>query len=103
MDTWHHTVIREEVSPYYVNNSNKQTELTLIGDTLRQIRLEQQRTQENIAESANISPRYYQSLEAGNSSIGILIIFKLCQALDCHYTQLLEPAWKHLSNTHKPS
>ncbi len=97
MANWHHTVIREESPPYYIAT----TELVLIGDTLRQLRLAQQRTQEDIAESANISPRYYQNMEAGKSSIGILIIFKLCQALGCHYTALLEPAWEHLSNKAK--
>ncbi len=103
MTDWHHTLIyevHEKSPPPYLVASN---ELALIGNALRRERIAQQRTQENIAECANISTRYYQSLEAGKSAVGVLIIFKLCRALDCHYTQLLESAWEYKNTINKTS
>lgn len=52
-------------------------------------------TQETAAARAQISTRYYQSLEAGDKLPSLETVFKLADAFDCGYAGLLDPLWKN--------
>jgi len=52
-------------------------------------------SQENLALKAGISTRFYQDIEGGIKQPSIETLFKLSAGLDCHYSDILEPIWKH--------
>lgn len=51
-------------------------------------RIRNKLTQSEIAKKANISTRYYQSIEAGNSKPNVVIAIKLANILNEDVTQL---------------
>ena len=55
---------------------------------LRQRRLDQQLTQERLAERAGIDPRYYQKIEQGGSVPTITYAYLLAEALDTSLDEL---------------
>jgi len=50
-------------------------------------------SQDKLAAKAGVSTRYYQSIEAADKQPSLDTVFKLAIALDCDYTELLQPAW----------
>jgi transcriptional regulator with XRE-family HTH domain len=46
-------------------------------------------TQEKLAENADVSHRYLQSLEAGKKQPSINVVARLRQALECSWDELL--------------
>ena len=66
----------------------------VFGETLRKHRTSQRRTQQELSESANMSLRYYQELEAGTKQPSITMLFQLAISLELEPTVLLEPAYK---------
>jgi transcriptional regulator with XRE-family HTH domain len=53
------------------------------------LRMEQGLTQEKLAEKADVSHRYLQSLEAGQKQPSINVVARLRQALECSWDELL--------------
>jgi len=61
-----------------------------LADTIKQHRENKGISQEKLAAKADISPRNYRRIEAGEHHPDLMTIFKLCLALDVHYSDLLE-------------
>ncbi len=69
-----------------------------LSEHLRHLREKHDLSQEKLAAKADISPRYYQSIEAGKSIPSVFIVMKIALALDIEYTQILDPVWITLQN-----
>ncbi len=52
------------------------------GQNMRRLRLEQRRTQEEVAETAGVSSRYVALIEAGARNPTLLVILELARALE---------------------
>lgn len=52
-----------------------------LGKQLKRIRLEQEMTQEELAEKVNIHPTYVGKLESGKNNVSIKLLFKISRAL----------------------
>ena len=50
-------------------------------------------SQEKLAAKADISARYYQSIEAAQQTPSIEILFKITEALGVEYDAVLAPVW----------
>ena len=61
----------------------------LLGRNLVRLRMERGMTQEALAEKADISHRYLQSLEAGQKQPSINVAAQLRLALQCSWDELL--------------
>ena len=61
----------------------------LLGRSLVRLRMEKGMTQEALAEKADISHRYLQSLEAGQKQPSINVVARLRTALECSWDDLL--------------
>ncbi len=64
-----------------------------IAQTIKEKRENSQLSQDKLAAKADISTRFYRSIEAGDYNPSIHTIYKLAKALDIHYTELLESSW----------
>lgn len=62
----------------------------LLGRNLVRLRMERGTTQEQLAEAADISHRYLQSLEAGQKQPSINVVAQLRLALKCSWDELLK-------------
>ena len=62
----------------------------LLGRSLVRLRMERGMTQETLAEKADISHRYLQSLEAGQKQPSINVVVQLRTALKCSWDDLLK-------------
>ena len=62
----------------------------LLGRNLVRLRMEKGMTQEALAEKADISHRYLQSLEAGQKQPSINVVAQLRLALRCSWDELLK-------------
>jgi len=62
----------------------------LLGRNLVRLRMEKGMTQEALAEKADISHRYLQSLEAGQKQPSINVVAQLRLALKCPWDELLK-------------
>ena len=62
----------------------------LLGRSLVRLRMEQGMTQGQLAEKADISHRYLQSLEAGQKQPSINVVAQLRAALRCSWDDLLK-------------
>ena len=62
----------------------------LLGRSLVRLRMEKGMTQEALAEKADISHRYLQSLEAGQKQPSINVVVQLRTALECSWDELLK-------------
>ncbi len=65
-----------------------------VGNALKHQRQQIKVSQETVATRSGISYRYYQSVEGGKSSAGIRVLFRICRGLGCHYSAILEQAWR---------
>jgi transcriptional regulator with XRE-family HTH domain len=61
-----------------------------LGRKIVKLRMERGMTQERLAESAEISHRYLQSLEAGQKEPSISVVVRLRKALECAWDDLLD-------------
>jgi len=66
----------------------------VFGETLRQFRTKDNRTQQDIAMSWDMSLRFYQDLEAGTKQPTMTTLFRLAGSLDVAPAKLIEPAYK---------
>ncbi|MEE2962217.1 MAG: shikimate kinase [Myxococcota bacterium] len=64
--------------------------LLLLGRRVRELRKEQKRTAQNVAEAAGLSPRFFAQLEAGHANISIGRLSKLSHALDISLSDLVD-------------
>lgn len=64
------------------------------GNKLRQRRLNQKLTQENLAFESGLSLRYIQNLESGERQPTLETIFKLSFALNTSPQSLIQTSWK---------
>ena len=62
----------------------------ILGKNIAKLRTLKQLTQEHLAESAEISHRYLQSIEAGRKQPSINVVARLRSGLDCSWDELLE-------------
>ena len=62
----------------------------ILGQNIVKLRMAKKLTQERLAEKAEISHRYLQSLEAGKKQPGINVVVRLRHALECHWEELLQ-------------
>ena len=62
----------------------------LLGRSLVRLRMEAGMTQEQLAEKADISHRYLQSLEAGQKQPSINVVAQLRAAVECSWDELLK-------------
>lgn len=72
-----------------------------LANNLKKIRIERKISQEKLSAKADISPRYYQSIEAGKSMPSIIILMKIALALKIEYTDILNPIWKEFIDQNK--
>ena len=61
-----------------------------LGKTLKKIRLEQNITQETLAEKVNIHPTYVGKLESGKNNVSIKLLFKISRALNTDLYKIFE-------------
>jgi transcriptional regulator with XRE-family HTH domain len=79
------------ISSYADFSSMKTDEKKFIkkfGETLRQIRLERNLSQEMLANDANIPINQIGRIERGEISTSILTLYKICKAMDLPITDL---------------
>ncbi len=68
--------------------------LKAFGEALKIIRCRKNLTLEPLAKQADVDKKYLNSIEHGKHSVGILLIIKLCIALDINIFELLTLAWE---------
>jgi len=61
------------------------------GQNLRRLRLERKLTQEELAETAGVSPRYVALIEAGSRNPTLSVLLQLAVALDVPAYKLFKP------------
>lgn len=71
--------------------------LQILGSTIRRYRKAIRRTQEYIAEQADISHRYFQEIEQGRGQPSLKTVMRIAKALEITVMQLLEPVWEEYS------
>ena len=76
------------VSVYIVNMNTKI--LQNLGKNLKKIRLENNMTQEALAEKVNIHPTYVGKLEAGKNNVSIKLLFKISRALNVRLPEVFD-------------
>ena len=72
---------------------------TIIGTHLKDLRLSQQLTQEELSQLADIDTRHYQRLENGEKLASLTLLFKLSTALRISPDELISPAWKNYKSS----
>ncbi len=65
--------------------------LTEFGRNLRRLRLEHRLTQEELAETAGVSPRYVALIEAGSRNPTLSVVLELASALEIPVYRLFKP------------
>ena len=73
-------------------NLNKYREA--FGEALKIIRCRKDLTQEVLAKNAGVDKKYLGKIEQGKHSVGLLVMLKLCIALDINIFELLTLAWE---------
>lgn len=63
---------------------------TVVGEVLRRIRLEQERTLADVASAANVSLPYLSELERGRKEASSEVLSALCGALEISLPELLD-------------
>lgn len=61
-----------------------------LGKSLKKIRLQQNMTQEALAEKVNIHPTYVGKLESGKNNPSVKLLFKIARALDSRLPEIFE-------------
>jgi len=69
-----------------------------IGRRVKQLRIDQKLTQEQLAEASGISPSFLGHIERGTRKASIETIYKLMNALDCTANDLLGTYHQDLSS-----
>lgn len=67
---------------------------TTFGDDLRRRRTSLHLTQQEVALSCDMSPRFYQYLEKGTRTPSLITIFRLAEALETTPEVLMSTSWK---------
>jgi len=62
----------------------------MLGQNIVKLRMAKELTQETLAEKAEISHRYLQSIEAGQKQPGINVVVRLRGALECSWEALFQ-------------
>jgi len=73
-----------------VQNQTIEKQLKAFGANLRRERVAAKMTQEKLAEESDLNPRTIQKIEAGETNILITTALRLCRALNCSSTKLLD-------------
>ena len=76
----------------YKANLNKYLET--LGEALKIIRCRKDLTQEVLAKKAGVDKKYLGNIEQGKHSVGVLVMIKLCIALDINIFEILTLAWE---------
>lgn len=63
--------------------------LSVFGRNLARLRSAKALTQEQLAESADVHPRYVQKLEGGTAHPSLMVLRKLRRSLGCEWNDLL--------------
>ena len=63
--------------------------LSAFGANVRRVRVEQEMTQERLAELAELNPRTVQKIEAGQLNVLLTTVWRLQAALRCRWDQLM--------------
>lgn len=66
------------------------TVLTRFGVRIKELRLQKNLTQQELADSCDVDIRTVQRIEKGEVSLGIEIMFLMAKAFDLNASQLLE-------------
>jgi len=70
--------------------SDRETYLRRFSINLRALRKAKGYTQERLAHEADVSYKHLQDLEAGKKCPSLIIVIRLCEALDVSLDELLE-------------
>lgn len=65
-------------------------QLEIFSRSLKRLRAEAELTQEELAERADIAPRYLQSIEAGDFGASLAVLIRLRRALGCSWNRFFE-------------
>lgn len=66
-----------------------------LGQTVRQLRLDRNISQEKLAELGSLDRSYISEIENGDKTASIVTIYKLSMALEVKPSQLIEEMEKH--------
>ena len=69
--------------------NNFEEELTRIGQSIKEIRLERRLTQSSLASSCDIDIRTIQRIEKGTFNMSLKILFLIADSLEIHPSELL--------------
>ena len=64
--------------------------LSTFGRNLARLRSAKPLTQEQLAEGADVHPRYIQKLEGGTAHPSLMVLRKIRASLDCEWNDLLK-------------
>ena len=67
---------------------------SIIGEIIRKYRVENDMTQEQLSEKAEISLRFLQNIEAGDHAPSFSTLFRLSKALDVTPDKIILKVWK---------
>lgn len=70
-------------------NADAAKPLSIFGRNLARLRSARQLTQEQLAEGADVHPRYVQKLEGGTAHPSLMVLRKLQRTLGCEWNDLL--------------
>lgn len=68
---------------------NIEFDISKLGDNVRRVRLLRDRTQQEVADEADISVAHYSNIERGKVTPGLTVIYRISRALDCTIDELL--------------
>lgn len=91
-DNWREAVI-ERILEHEGLNKRRSSRVTMTNTKLKAMRLKKNITQKELAEIADINQRVLQHYEQGSKVIDsarLEVILKLCLALDCEMSDILE-------------
>lgn len=71
----------------------------LIGNTIKELRLSRNLSQEKLAELANLDRSYISEIERGVKTASIVTLFKISAALNIKPSDLLQKVEKHIKFT----
>ena len=64
--------------------------LSIFGRNLARLRSARRLTQEQLAEHAEVHPRYVQKLEGGTAHPSLMVLRRIRQSLGCQWNDLLQ-------------
>ena len=75
----------------------------VLAANVKQLRLDRNMSQEQLASEASISVRYYQHIEAATKTPSVKTVFKIAKALDTDYNAILSPVWQEWLEPSSPA